>query len=466
MDDVLVIGWKSECRSRRRLIPRMATQHVATAPGSVDPSTGAAQQLLEETGPAVVLPSPSIAEPAIFHVLRDGRVIWWSQRSGWGHLYMVEPSSTARAITQGEWQVRALIHVDDATERIVLLAGGHAADPYLNAVYAVNFDGTGLTCLTPEPGQHEVFVGDERERSLAPNGLAFVDNVSSVDQLPRAWLRDATGTVLMELEAADADELWPVDLPLPEPFRVTALDGQATLWGVLYKPRGFDPTRRYPVVEVFYGAPQTAVVPKAWLPNRFATVAEQLAVLGFVAVIIDGPGTPYRSHAFQLESHGHIERCGGLPDHVHAIRTLAEHRSWMDPGRVGIVGASGGGYAVVRAMADFPAFYKVGVSMCGNHDQADYIAMWGERYQGLHDAELYASQANTTVANRIEGKLLLIHGDMDENVHPAMTLRLADALIKADRRFEMLIVPNAGHMVILLPWVQRRVHDFFIDHLS
>ncbi|CAM5781305.1 prolyl oligopeptidase family serine peptidase [Rhizobacter fulvus] len=419
MDDVLVIGWKSECRSRRRLIPRMATQHVATAPGSVDPSTGAAQQLLEETGPAVVLPSPSIAEPAIFHVLRDGRVIWWSQRSGWGHLYMVEPSSTARAITQGEWQVRALIHVDDATERIVLLAGGHAADPYLNAVYAVNFDGTGLTCLTPEPGQHEVFVGDERERSLAPNGLAFVDNVSSVDQLPRAWLRDATGTVLMELEAADADELWPVDLPLPEPFRVTALDGQATLWGVLYKPRGFDPTRRYPVVEVVYGAPQTAVVPKAWLPNRFATLAEQLAVLG-----------------------------------------------WMDPGRVGIVGASGGGYAVVRAMADFPAFYKVGVSMCGNHDQADYIAMWGERYQGLYDAELYASQANTTVANRIEGKLLLIHGDMDENVHPAMTLRLADALIKADRRFEMLIVPNAGHMVILLPWVQRRVHDFFIDHLS
>jgi dipeptidyl aminopeptidase/acylaminoacyl peptidase len=441
---------------------------------SIDPATGAAQQLLEETGPAVVLPSPSIAEPAIFHVLRDGRVIWWSQRSGWGHLYRVDPaaalSGAAHAITAGEWQVRALLHVNEASQRIVFLAGGQddggaQFDPYLNAVYAVNFDGSGLTCLSPEPGQHEMFAGPDGESSIAPLGGVFVDNVSSVERLPRARLRDVHGAVLMELEAAAADASWPADLPLPEPFCVTALDGTAALWGVLYKPRGFDAGKRYPVVEVIYGAPQTAVAPKTWLPNRFATVAEQLAAIGFVVLVLDGPGTPYRSHAFQLESHGHIERCGGLPDHVHTIRTLAGHRPWMDLDCVGIVGASGGGYAVVRAMAEFPAFYKAGVSMCGNHDQADYIAMWGERYQGLYDPRRYATQANATVADRLAGELLLIHGDMDENVHPAMTLRLADALIQADRHFEMLIVPNAGHMVILLPWVQRRVHDFFIAHL-
>jgi dienelactone hydrolase len=439
---------------------------------SVDPATGAAQRLLEETGPAVVLPAPSIAEPAIFHVLRDGRVLWWSQRSGWGHLHLVGPTggscpSAWSAVTSGAWQVRGLLHVDEAAQRIVFLAGGldAAADPYLNAVYAVHFDGSGLTCLTPEPGQHEVAAS-----SMAPGGLAFVDNLSAVDQLPRACLRDASGAMLMDLEAATADALWPADLPLPEPFSLATADGQAMLWGVLYKPRGFDPARRWPVVEVVYGAPQTAVAPKTWLPNRFATVAEQLAMLGFVAVVVDGPGTPYRSQAFQLASHGRIESCGGLPEHVHILQRLAQARSWMDLDRVGIVGASGGGYAVVRAMADFPAFYKAGVSMCGNHDQADYIAMWGERYQGLHDPQhdpqRYATQASATVAHRISGALLLIHGDMDDNVHPAMTLRLVDALIAADRRFALLIVPNAGHMVILLPWVQRQVFDFFLDHLS
>jgi dipeptidyl aminopeptidase/acylaminoacyl peptidase len=274
----------------------------------------------------------------------------------------------------------------------------------------------------------------------------------------------------MTLETADPGSAWPAALPLPEPFSVPALNAQALdgadeLWGVLYKPMDFDPQVRYPVVEVIYGAPQTVVAPKTWGNNAYANVAEQLATLGFVAVIVDGPGTPCRSRAFQLEAYGRIESCGGLPDHVNAIRHLAATRPWMDLERVGLVGGSGGGNATVRAMGTFPDFYKVGVAMCGNHDQAAYIAAWGERYQGLYDESLYAAQANKTVAARITGDLLLIHGDLDNNVHPAMTMQVVDALIQADRNFDLLIVPNAGHMLILLPYVQRRLFDYFVERL-
>jgi dienelactone hydrolase len=212
-------------------------------------------------------------------------------------------------------------------------------------------------------------------------------------------------------------------------------------------------------------AESLAAAPKTWGNNAYANVAEQRAALGFVAIIVDGPGTPCRPCAFQLDACGRIESCGGLPDHVNAIRHLAATRPWMDLDRVGIVGGSGGGNATVRAMGTFPDFYKVGVAMCGNHDQAAYIAAWGERYQGLYDETLYATQANKTVASQITGDLLLIHGDLDNNVHPAMTMQVVDALIKADRNFDLLIVPNAGHMLILLPYVQRRLFDYFVERL-
>jgi dipeptidyl aminopeptidase/acylaminoacyl peptidase len=279
-------------------------------------------------------------------------------------------------------------------------------------------------------------------------------------------LRDAAGRVLMDLWAAPPHDTWPHALPLPESFSVSSADGGEALWGALYKPAHFDPTRRYPVVELIYGAPQAAVAPKTWANPRFGAVAEQLAAQGYVVFCIDGPGTPYRSHRFQLASHGRMETCGGLPEHVSALQQLAATRTWMDLSRVGIVGASGGGYAVVHAMAAFPEVYRAGVSMCGNHDQADYIAGWGDGYQGLYSAAAYATQASQTVAHRITGSLLLIHGEMDDNVHPAHTLRVADALLKAGRDFEMLIVPDAGHMLILIDTVRQRIWRFLARHLQ
>jgi dipeptidyl aminopeptidase/acylaminoacyl peptidase len=440
----------------------------------IDTEDGSALKLIEEQGP-VVLPAPAIMERPMFQVLADGGLIWWSQRSGWGHLHLIAPNGEAKPITQGPWLVRSILHIDEARQQILFAASGREAcvDPYLCFAYRVAFDGSGLTLLTPEPAQHEFIRYDSASgvpAIVSPDGQHFVDNHSTVTSLPTSLLRDREGQVLMTLEVADPGTVRPAELPLPEPFSVTALnagalDGSDDLWGVLYKPLGFDPQSRYPIVEVIYGAPQTAAAPKTWGNNAYANVAEQLAALGFVAVIIDGPGTPCRSRAFQLEAYGRIESCGGLPDHVNAIRQLAAARPWMDLDRVGMVGGSGGGYATVRAMGTFPDFYKVGVAMCGNHDQTAYIAAWGERYEGLVEETLYANQANKTVASKITGDLLLIHGDLDNNVHPAMTLQVVDALIQADRNFDLLIVPNAGHMLILLPYVQRRVFDYFVERL-
>lgn len=444
----------------------------------IDARTGAAERWFEESGPAVVLASPAISEPAVFRHLSDGRCIVWSQSSGWGHLYMVAANRalTTTLITQGRWLVRGLLHVDEAAQRIVFTASGRepGLDPYFVSAYSVAFDGSGLTQLTPEPSHHEFTLalpsGDGCS-SMSPDGRWLVDTHSSVTEPPRSVLRDArTGQLVMELQQADPQDSWPASQPLPEPFSVQALDpapldGAYDLWGLVYKPTDFDAARRYPVVEVIYGWPQTTVVAKGWLNNFHASVAEQLAALGFVAVMFDGPGTTYRSHALQRASHGELEHCDSLPDHVNAIRTLAATRPWMDLDRVGVVGGSAGGYAAVRAMATFPDFYKVGMGVCGAQNLRGIVATWGDRYQGLYDEALYAGLPNARVAANITGDLLLIHGDMDDNVHPALTLQLVDALVKADRNFDLLIVPNAGHSVIAQPYAQRRFFDFFVERL-
>jgi dipeptidyl aminopeptidase/acylaminoacyl peptidase len=435
----------------------------------VDSHDGRARVLLQEQGARMVLPSPSLAEPAVFHVLRDASVIWWSQRSGWGHLWHVLPDGSSHALTQGDWQVRSLLHVDEDTGQVLFSAGGRepGMDPYLVQAYRVPLAGGEPMRLTPDVLQHELLPlhpQPDAARSVSLDGRCFVDMGSSIDTAPRAVLRDADGQHLFSLWSTPAQEGWPAELPLAEAVSVT-LDG-VTLWGALYKPVGFDTAGTYPVVELIYGAPQTAVVPKSWSGSHFSTVAEHLAALGFVVFCLDGPGTPYRSHAFQCASHGRLESCGGLPQHVAALRALGAERPWMDLQRVGIVGASGGGYAVVHAMAAFPDVYRVGVSMCGNHDQADYVAGWGDCYQGLYSEAAYATQASQAVAGRITGQLLLMHGEMDDNVHPVHTLRVADALIQAGRDFEMHIVPGAGHMLILLPWVQQRIWQFLQRHLS
>ncbi len=447
----------------------------------IDTTTGAARVLTLEDGPGVMQIAAGIAEMPMFKVLRDGRVLWWSQRSGWGHMYLLPAVDTidgqALAMTQGPWLVRRILRIDEDRQRVIFVASGRepGVDPYFCFAYSVNFDGSGLSLLTPEPVQHEfthpvaVPFGDGTD-SVSPDGTLLVDVWSTVSMPHRSALRDDAGQVVMDLQTADPADSRPATMPLPEPFTLQALDAASLpdcggLWGMLYKPPGFDPEQRYPVIELIYGAPQASVVAKACMPGHHAAFAEQLAALGFVVVMIDGPGTAFRSQAFQLASYGRLQSSGNLPDHINAIRWLAGTRPWMDLERVGIVGGSGGGYATVRAMGEHGDFYKVGVAMCGDHDNSGYVATWGDCYQGPYSDEHYAQQDNTLLADCITGDLFLIHGEMDDNVHPGLTLRVVNALIKADRNFDMLIVPNAGHNVIEPVYVQRRVFDYFVERL-
>ncbi len=467
----IALGWvRWAADSRSLLLAEGSRDARRLALWQVDAGSGEASLRHEEHGPALVFPSPSMAEPAVMESLGDGSLLWWSQRSGWGHLERIHPDGRVQPLTSGPWQVRQLMHVDAAAGRLLFTAGGLEAgcDPTLSALYAMGLDGDGLRRLTPGPGQHALlapaFPGD-RSASVAPDGAHFIDNHSSVRLRPHSDLCRRDGHVGLRLTDAAADGAWPARLPLPEPFAWQPPDGGEALWGVLYRPADFDPAERYPVVEVVYAGPQTIAAPKGWDSNRHGNMAEQMAALGCVAVVIDGRGTPYRSRDFQAAVHGRIEMCGDLPSHVQVLRVLAARRPWMDLGRVGIVGGSGGGYATVRAMADFPDFYRAGAALCGNHDQGAYTAMWGEWYHGLYDPDLYAAQANTSVAHRVRGPLLLVTGDVDDNVHPSQTLRLADALLQAGARFELMVVPNAGHTVFLHPQVQRRVWRFIVEQL-
>lgn len=474
-------GWW-EADSRHFLLIQ-ASQHADEVKlWRIDTRTGEATLLVSETGPGAG--RPPLVEGYAVRRLSDGRVIWWSQVAGWGHLHMIEPGKPGemRSITSGDWRVRSILHVDEGRGEILFTASGRepGIDPYYVQLYRVGLDGSGLKRLTPEDLNHDPtlpvdpmtaarmarFIGYGAGASgVSPDGQFFVDSFSAVDRPAVSVLRDRDGALVLELESADASGAWPAAVPLPEPFRVTALDGKTGLWGVIFRPPNFDPAKAYPVVEVVYGGPQLAATPKSFGQGLIGATAEQIAGLGYVTVVIDGPGTPLRSREFEFRSYGRIESCGGLDDHVAAIEALAAERPWMDiSGGVAITGQSGGGYATARALAAFPDFYKVGVSLCGNHDQGAYLALWGDTFQGPHSDELYATQANHTVAANITGKLFLIHGEMDDNVHPAHTLKLVDVLIAADKDFDMLIVPNATHGVGMIPYVQRRTWDYLLQH--
>ena len=466
----LVSGWlRWSADSRSLLFVDVSRDARRQTLWQIDAISGQARLRHEELGPALVLPSPSVAEPAVMELLRDNSLLRWSQRSGWGHLERIHADGRVQALTSGPWQVRQLMHVDEATGRLLFTGSGREAghDPYLCSLYAIDLDGKGLQCLSPQPRYRALvapaFIGD-RGASVAPDGQHFIDNESSLQRRPYSHLCRRDGTLRLTLTDADADGAWPARLPLPEPFSWQPPDGGEALWGALYRPADFDASRRYPVVEAIYGGPQITAVPKGWEVN--VSHIEQLAALGFVVVVIDGRGTPYRSREFHLAVHGRIQMCGDLPAHVQAIRSLACSRPWMDLSRVGIVGASAGGYATVRAMAEHADFYRVGVSLCGLYDSSDGFAMWGERYHGLYEPELYAAQSNASVVHLIRGPLLLVTGDVDDAVHPSHTLRLADALLKAGARFELMVVPNAGHMVFLHPQVQRAVWRFFLEQLA
>lgn len=429
----------------------------------LDPATGEVRTIIEETGQGYLHANQLLGAKPIVKVLSGGEeALWYSQRDGWGHLYLydLKTGKLKNQVTSGEWAVQEILHVDEDRRMVTFIAAGLvASDVYRRQVCRVGLDGKGFARLGHDDLDHVVVV--------SPNGDCYVDSASSVETPPVTRVCDWTGETLVELERADISKLLAAGWSVPERFCVKAADGVTDVYGVLHRPHGFDPKASYAVIDSPYPGPQHGRVPPSF-GDRVEYDAESVASLGFVVVALDGRGTPGRSKAFLDETHGTLSSGGFLEDHIAAIRQLAASRPWMDLDRVGIFGLSGGGFATVRALCTYPAFYKVGVSSCGNHDQRLYQVSWGETHIGAlpAKAQAYVESSNVDIADRLEGKLLLIHGEMDDNVHPHLTMRLVDRLIAANKDFELLIVPGVEHAFVgRIGYVYRRRWDFLVRHL-
>jgi len=432
---------------------------------AIDARSGEATQIAEESSTRGIDPYLHWAS-VIPRVLGNGeQVIWYSHQDGWGHLYLYDAgqSEPTRQLTHGAYMVAEVLHVDTAKRIVYFTALGREAgrDPYFTHLYSVSLDGGTPTLLTPENADHTI--------TFAPGGAYFIDTYSTVATPPVSVLRTAEGRDVAHLEEADASLLLAAGWQLPERFTAKARDGVTDIYGVIYRPSTYDPNQSYPVVDYIYGGPQVNQA-----PTSFADVArgratgfwhaQALAELGFMVVMIDGLGMPGRSKAYHDVSYRNLAD-GGIPDHITAIQQLADRYPSFDLSNVGIFGHSAGGYASAQAIFTHPEFYKVCVSSAGNHDHRLDKATWVERYMGLPVEDHYRAQANQTSAKNLEGKLLLIHGDMDENVHIASTLVVVDALIAANKDFDLLIMPNRSHACGNDPYFVRRRWDYFVTHL-
>ena len=387
---------------------------------------------------------------------------WWSERDGWAHVWRFSKDGTVKnQVTTGPWAVGAIWHVDETAQRIWFTAYGREEGvPYYGRLYSVGYDGSGLRTVAGEVGNHQV--------AVSPSGRFFVDSWSTIGGPPVSELKRMDGgAAIRTLEEADVSKLEAVGWRPPEVFKVKARDGVTDIYGLIYVPDDLDESRLYPVIDHIYPGPQVGSV-GSW---TFKSGGEDfsLAKLGFVVVQLDHMGTPHRSKAFHDVYYGDFND-NGLPDHVTAIKQLAARYPFMDLERVGIYGHSGGGFASTDAMLKYPDFYKVAVSGAGNHDNASYNIYWAEKYQGLLTADSasgttnFTDEANKTHAANLKGKLLLMHGDMDDNVHPAMTVQLIDELTKANQDYDLVWAPDRAHG-LNEPYFVRRRWDYFVRHL-
>jgi len=462
-------AWWDENNSKLYFI-RHERGHHAFELCEADAETGETRTLIREEGPTYVETTPDrYAQEPVAKVLGHGEeVLWWSERDGWGHLYLYDGKSgeLKHQVTSGPWQVRSVLHVDEEERWVYFIASGReeGREPYLRHMYRIKLDGTGLELLTPEDADHGI--------TASPTGNYYVDTYSTINTEPVSVLRAANGEPIMKLEVADLEELRKTGWKKPEPFSVKARDGITDIYGAIVYPSNFDPSRKYPVIDSIYPGPQCIRTPKFFpAPEPFGDFrvfwdAQALSELGFIVITIDGMGTPYRSKAFHDQAYGkNFAEAGGLEDHVKGIKQLATTHPYMDIERVGIFGHSGGGFASARAILQYPDFYKVAVSNSGNHDQRSYRADWGEYYMGELEDEKYDPQGNPQLAKNLKGKLLLVYGDMDDNVHPCMVIQLVDALIDANKDFDLLVLPNRNHAVWHEPYFIRRRWDYFVQHL-
>ena len=432
----------------------------------VDATTGDARTVLKEESKTYVetnLASGGIPDWRPVHHDRD--VLWFSERDGWAHLYLVNGQTgvVEHQITSGAWTVGDVLRIDEINGWVYFTGRGRepGRDPYFRQLYRAKLDGSRMELLTPENADHEV--------SLAPSGAYFVDNYSTLDALPVSLVRRSDGTLVRELQRADASRLFALGWKMPMPFTVKARDGITDLYGLMYRPSHADAARQYPIIDNIYPGPQTGPIGNRSFSSSVHGANAGLAELGFFVIELDASGTPFRSKAFHDSYYGNMGD-NGLADHVTAIKQLAARYPEIDISRVGIYGHSGGGFSSTDAMLRYPDFFKVAVSGAGNHDNRSYDYTWGEKYQGLlqrfpNGSDNFDSQANWRLASRLKGKLLLLYGTMDDNVSPVNTQLLINALIKANKDFDSLELPNRNHSFASEPYAIRRTWDYFVTHL-
>jgi dipeptidyl-peptidase 4 len=431
-----------------------------------DAETGSVRTVLEERVEPYFEASGGGRGVPNWRVLHGrGEVLWYSQRDGYGHLYLYDLGTGAlkNRITAGEWMVVDVLHVDEAGGWVYFTAAGRerGRDPYHRHLYRVRLNGSGLALLTPEDADHVI--------TMSPSGRHFVDTYSRVDAPPVTVLRRADGRMVRTLEQADITRLLATGWVAPQPFTAKARDGVTDLHGLMYRPSNFDASGRYPIINNIYPGPQAGSIgPRTFAAARRGN-AQALAELGFIVVQVDAPGTPMRSLPFQAAYHGDLAD-NGLPDQIAAMRQLAERHPWIDIQRAGIYGHSGGGFSTVAAMLQHPDFFRVGVASAGNLDNRGYTSYWGEKWHGPLEqrpdgTDSYTNQALQLAAENLQGKLLIAYGTMDNNVHPNMTLQLMNELIRHNRDFDTIVMPNRNHGFANEPYFVRRTWDYFVTHL-
>jgi dipeptidyl-peptidase 4 len=456
------------------------TVHVA----AVDAASGEVHELFAEKSDTYVELGSDVYEPPSIRPLpKSNELIWYSERSGWAHLYLysLATGKLIRPLTCGNWLVRNILGVDENRREVYVSVAGRTPrkNLYYREIAKVNLDTGVMKVLSASDEDHEVLeqggisneeadlevIAGADPKSLvgfAPSGNYFVETVTTASMPAKTVLRDREGRLIAALEAGDASRV-PRFWRWPQPVSLTAADGKTEINGLVFKPSDFDPAKKYPVIDYIYGGPQIAYVPTSFARGAYLEAAS-LAELGFVTVMIDGRGTAQRSRAFHTASYGKVETASNLEDHIAGIRRLSAADPAIDGSRVGIVGFSAGGYMAASAMLRYPDFFKVGIAAGGNHDQRLFWSTWGERYEGYPVGENYQQQANVTYAGNLKGKLLLVHGLRDIGVHPAAVFQLEQALIDRNKDFDLLLFPRSHHDIP--GYGTRRTWDYFVTNLA
>ena len=434
-----------------------------------DPETGEIRDIYNET--VATYYESGFINPNWRILHHRNEFIWYSEKDNWAHLYLhdLQTGKIKKQLTSGDWSVLDLQRVDESNGLIFFTAANKEnGDPYFHYLYSLNLDTGEPKLLTPETANHSI--------EWSTSGEYFVDTFSTPNIVPTSVIRDKAGKIVMSLEKADASALIKKGWVAPETFVVKARDNLTDLYGLLYKPSNFNPKYSYPILNYIYPGPQAGSVGSRSF--RAARRDKQaIAELGFIVVEVDAMGTPGRSKSFHDAYYGNMGD-NGLPDQITAIKQLAVERPWMDLQRIGVWGHSGGGYASTGAILRYPDFYKVAVSSAGNHDNRNYEDDWGEKWQGLLEESSmtdtngneilttnYDNQANQLLAKNLEGKLLLAHGMMDDNVPPSNTLLMVQALIEAEKDFDLVIFPEAKHGFGNSRYFMKKRWNYFVKHL-